>query len=178
MQTDKAFLEFNGKLMYEYPLSVLENLCDEIIISSSNERFREKAYICIPDLIENIGPIGGIYTGLSFAGSQKSLVLSCDIPLVSIELGKILIRKSENSRITVGINRAGLPEPLAGVYDKTLIKEIEELIRKGNYKTNYLLKGESVNLIDIEKEGFNSDRIYFNVNSLSDLTKLRQIYGS
>lgn len=177
MGEDKAFLEFKGKYLYTYPLEVLRKSCDEILVSSNNERFREEGHTIIKDIYQNTGPMGGIFSCLKKANTQKSVVLSCDLPMISYDFIRFLSEKSDNFLITIGQNKKALPEPLAGIYDQSIREKMERLLLSGNFRMSSLVKGPEIQIIDIEKAGFNSDRLYFNVNSPFDIQKLRDIYG-
>lgn len=176
MGEDKAFLRFRGKYLYTYPLGVLRHFCSEILISSSDERFREEDVELVGDVYKDKGPLGGVYSCLREAKSAKCIILSCDLPLVTKEFIGMLLKVADDSLITAGLNKNGLPEPLAGIYDRSLVHKMETHILSGNYKMSNLLDGEKVTLIDVEKRGFNSDRIFFNVNSPTDINSLNELY--
>jgi molybdopterin-guanine dinucleotide biosynthesis protein A len=176
MGEDKAFLKFRGKYLYTYPLAILRHFCSEILISSSDERFRKDGFEVVKDEYKDSGPLGGIYSCLQRAGSEKSIVLSCDLPLVTKEFIEMLLSESGNSLICLGKNKRDMPEPLAGIYDKSLLPVMKTQLLSGNYKMSNLLTGNRHSILDVEKRGFDSDRIFFNVNSPSDIEHLKELY--
>ncbi len=174
MGEDKAFLSWKGRKLYSYPMELLELFCSEILVSSSDERFLDDGYRIIPDMIQNIGPLGGIYSCLKKAKFDRSLVLSCDNPLISKEFIDILVLNSRDYMITAGKNRDHLPEPLSGIYNKNVLDVMNRQINTGDNKMSNLLKHKNVNIIDLVVYGLDPDTVYFNVNTLEDLKKLRK----
>ncbi|MGL4787227.1 MAG: molybdenum cofactor guanylyltransferase, partial [Cetobacterium sp.] len=75
---DKSFLEFKGKPFFEIIIEKLENFSEIIIISNSPEKYLKYNVKVIEDDIKNIGPLGGIFTGLKNALNDECLILSCD----------------------------------------------------------------------------------------------------
>jgi molybdopterin-guanine dinucleotide biosynthesis protein A len=64
MGKHKALVEYKGKKLIEWSISILKDLCDTIIISSNSKHLRNYGYEIIEDVHENIGPIGGLYAML------------------------------------------------------------------------------------------------------------------
>ncbi|MBE0652893.1 MAG: molybdenum cofactor guanylyltransferase [Bacteroidales bacterium] len=175
MGTDKAFLLYRHKQLFEYPLDILKAFCDEILISSSDPRFMATGYPVIPDAFPGKGPMAGLFTCLSRAKSSGSLVLSCDLPLMDPAFIYFLIDRSMKFPITIGTNRQGKPEPMAGIYEKEILPAMESLLIDGKNKLQGLLAKTRVQYIHPEKEGFDPDQIYLNINKPEDLTKLQNI---
>ncbi len=176
MGIDKAFIDFQERKLYEYPLDILRELCSQVIISSSDKRFKITGHDVVPDEIKDIGPIGGIYTCLQKIKDDKALVMSCDIPFISIDFMRLLSSESGNYDITIGINKNKQPEPLIGIYNKRILKKIEEQIYSKKYKISSLFENLNVKLIDPQAMGWDTDELFFNVNHSSDLIEGRKRY--
>ncbi|MDT8431693.1 MAG: molybdenum cofactor guanylyltransferase [Bacteroidales bacterium] len=86
MGRDKGMIRLGKFLMYQYPLKVLESLCDEILISTCNPMEIEKDYEQVCDNIPGIGPIGGVVTCLEKSSNDLNIIVSYDLPLVNREL--------------------------------------------------------------------------------------------
>jgi molybdopterin-guanine dinucleotide biosynthesis protein A len=83
---DKGKIKIGDRYLYRYALDTLEQVCDEILISTCNELYDWGNYTSVCDEIPGIGPMGGIFTCLKQSGSEINIVLSCDLPLVHKEL--------------------------------------------------------------------------------------------
>ena len=172
MGTDKAFLEFNKRKLFEYPLAILTSLCNEILISSADSRYEITGFPVIPDKYPGQGPMAGIYTCLSIAKYPKSLILSCDLPMMDEAFIKLIVDRSKDFSATMGRNRKGKPEPMAGVYKKSLAHALETSLKKGENKLQTLFEMVNTQYIDPSHEGFDPDLIYLNVNSPKDFQYL------
>lgn len=173
MGKDKAFLEYKHRKLYEYPLSILTGLCDEILISSNDPRFELTGYQVIPDIFPGQGPMAGIFTCLSSARYPRSLVLGCDLPLMDPRFIQLLVSRSEqNFPVTAGLNKENKPEPLAGIYDKSLLDLMKSLLEEEKNKLRILLEMIPVQYINPTNEGYDPEVIYFNINSPRDIQNL------
>ena len=66
MGTDKGFVIYKNKAFIQHIIEAINPLVDDIIIISNNpdyDVFRLKRF---DDIIENAGPLAGVYTGLHF----------------------------------------------------------------------------------------------------------------
>ena len=176
MGEDKAFLRYRGRCLYTYPLEILECFCSRILISSSSEKFKGEKYEIVEDIYKNAGPIGGILSCLKVSETPLNIVMSCDQPLVTREFIYQLLAESEGAQISVGTQK-GVIQPLPGVYAKSLIDKMNEMIVSDNYKMRHLIDKVSVKLLDSEEKGFDPARIYRNINSPVDFTELKKDYG-
>jgi molybdopterin-guanine dinucleotide biosynthesis protein A len=173
MGENKAFLRFAGKQLFRYPLGVLESLCDDIHISAPEGIFPPgMPYPVIPDSYTGKGPLAGIYSCLGEIRHEMAVVLSCDIPFISTELITMLLNSMGDSTVIAGKNADGFPEPLAGVYAKSLRPLIGELLLENRLKMSDFLEIAGAVLVDINKEGFDAKRLYYNVNTKHDLERL------
>jgi molybdopterin-guanine dinucleotide biosynthesis protein A len=94
MGHDKGMIRLGKFLMYQYPLKVLESLCDEILISTCKPLEIEEDYEQVCDKITGIGPIGGVVTCLEKSANELNIILSYDLPLVNRGLFTELLKYS------------------------------------------------------------------------------------
>lgn len=94
MGRDKGMIRIGKFLMYQYPLKVLESLCDEILISTCNPMKIEEDYEQVCDKIPGIGPIGGVVACLEKSSNDLNIILSYDLPLINRELFIELLKYS------------------------------------------------------------------------------------
>jgi molybdopterin-guanine dinucleotide biosynthesis protein A len=169
MGQDKAFLKFRGAFLYEFNLRILEKFSNDIIISSSNHRFDSLGYLRISDEVPTAGPMGGIYTCLKHIRYDKAIVLACDMPFVSPEIISSLIEVSTSAEVVVPLNFLNKPEPLTAIYSTGIIPVLSDMIQKGNYKMQELLK--KVNSKLMYPVGIN-ENTFRNINTESDFRDL------
>lgn len=140
MGCDKADLCWNGKSFLEIQVEKGRQLgIHEILISGY--RGVRCGLPVIPDRYERRGPLGGLETVLRKAKHQKCLVLSVDVPLVTVEILYGLLAKAMESKSKAVILQHGKKqEPLIGVYDAALADEMEKELQNGKGSMFALLK--------------------------------------
>ncbi len=118
MGTSKAFLEFRGKPFIWHCIEALKPLVNEIIVVSDDPRFDDFQVFRIPDTIKDVGPVGGLYSGLTYSKTQFNLVLSCDVPFIKTELLRQLIDAAEETIDVVQLASESTSHPLIALYQK------------------------------------------------------------
>ncbi len=174
MGEDKAFMIYDDKELYRYPLKILEYFCDEIIISSDNMSFNKTNYEVYPDEKPHLGPMGGLNTCLNKIQNNYAIVLSCDTPGIDIESINELVQLTDKQSIIVGFNADKKPEALVGIYNKNCILSINRLINSGNYRMSELLKLEDTYYHKFSYPEAKLRKIFFNINTKEDYKKLMQ----
>ena len=92
MGTNKALLTIDGKTVIERIVNQLEQIVDEIIVVTNP--FHDYEFLQLPmveDKWKGMGPLAGIEAGLNASTTERNLIVACDMPFISIELGKYLL---------------------------------------------------------------------------------------
>lgn len=179
MGSEKGSLRIGSSLLYQFPLSVLEGLCNEILVSSCDGSALPVKHQLVCDEVKGIGPLGGIYSCLKRSSSELNLVLSYDMPLVNESLFRLLISELGDYDIVLpGISKER-PEPLCGVYRKGTASIMEEMISKKDFAVNHLLSRCHSKVVPIsgEMECWRPD-LFLNINSQEDLKRIPTDFGS
>ncbi len=121
MGTDKGLLDLNGKPFIKHICEALEPIVgNNILIVSGNSDYDAFGFARIEDIIENKGPVGGLYSALNTSKTKINLVLSVDVPLVSTDLLQWLLENHDETYMVtqtiVNINK----NPLIGIYDRSM----------------------------------------------------------
>lgn len=130
MRADKANLPIPGGTLIRMVLLQVEGMFDEVLISVSRRQAVD-APGCrtVEDAAPGQGPLAGILAGLKAAKNEVCVVLACDIPDIDVDFLKRLIAKAQRFDIVVPVSCGGLFEPLFAVYRRSVIPEIEALVR-------------------------------------------------
>ena len=83
MGSDKGLVKIAGKEMIRRCIENLKPLQKEIIIITDSAQYEKFGCPLIADKIKNNGPAQGIVTALEHSQTEKNLIVSCDMPLVS-----------------------------------------------------------------------------------------------
>jgi len=169
MGQDKGPMKLGGHMMYRYALAALEKTCSEILISSDRDLPGSENYIRVSDAWQNCGPLGGIHSCLKQSKTELNLVLAYDMPLVSAALLNYLLDHSRDAEMILPI-KENKPEPLCGVYKKSLAPLLEEQLEKGEYAVHRLFEKVQGSLLVIEAGmPFFKEDLFLNLNRPEDL---------
>lgn len=179
MGKDKGLVKIGNRFLYQYPLKVLEALCDEILISTCKDLTIPETHTTVCDEIDGVGPIGGIYTCLKRSSNDLAIVLSYDLPLINTGLLTFLLRECEAYDIVLPALQENRPEPLCGIYRKNVANILGDMIEKRRYAVHGALPFVRNRIILIEKQmPFFRPDIFLNINEESDLDRLPPGFGN
>jgi len=179
MGSEKGKLRIGSSLLYQFPLGVLEDLCDEILVSSCDGSALQVEHQLVCDEVKGIGPLGGIYSCLKQSSHELNLVLSYDMPLVNESLFRLLINELGDCDIALPGISEKRPEPLCGIYRKRTASIMEEMISKKDFAVNHLLTRCNSKVVPISEkmECWRPD-LFLNINSKEDLKRIPADFGS
>lgn len=171
MGKDKPLLPFKGKPLIEYSIRCLKPVCNEIIISTNNNRLSHIGYKTIADDIKLIGPIGGLLSGLKASCFHWNCVISCDTPNIPSSLFTHLQGFiSHDISAIIPTHGNGRFEPLVGLYSKNMIADIERMVNEHKLKMIDLLQTVNTEFVAVNSAlPFYHSDIFYNCNRPSDL---------
>jgi len=176
---DKGFLELGGKKLIEIAVSNLSKVCSRILISSNSEAYGHFGIEVVPDLITEIGPMGGLYSSLKRSRTDLNLVLSVDLPFVNKGLLLFLIEQARNVQAAVPWSGGEHYEPLCACYNISILPVIEDFIERKNYKLPDLFKVIELKPLIIDDQlSFFHPAIFHNINTFSDFESAENMMNS
>jgi molybdopterin-guanine dinucleotide biosynthesis protein A len=169
MQSEKGLVLFQKKPFIEHIIQAILPITDKIMLITATKEYDYLPYKKIPDIISDKGPLGGIYTALSYTETEFNLILSCDIPLISTELLTELISKhNDEAEVTIFASESKL-HPLIGIYSKKIKDVVKSAIDNDDLKVMNLIANIPHQIITIdESENFHLT----NINSVDELNDL------
>ena len=172
MGDNKAFIDFHGQTLLDRALAVLRAACGKTTIVGDPAIFGEHGPV-VPDLFPGCGPLGGIHAALAHSSFDLNILLAVDMPFVSAELLRFLLREAENDAssalVTVPRTGRGL-QPLCAVYRRGFAAVAELALKAGNYKIDSAFEAIPIKVIterELATAGF-SEKDFFNVNTPDD----------
>lgn len=170
MGTDKGFLMLNNKSFMQHSIDALTPLVSEIIIVSNHNNYDAFGLKRVEDIIEDAGPLAGIYSGLIASKTKYNLVLSCDIPLINSDVLARLISGIDNTSEVIQIESNGRKMPLIALYKKSCETVFKKLLSQGERKLQFAVNQCNVKSISIDA----SENIFTtNVNTKDELKQLK-----
>jgi molybdopterin-guanine dinucleotide biosynthesis protein A len=173
---DKSQVKLNNKLLIDYILSEIIDQFNEILIISNNQiKFKNSVKITkIKDIIEGLGPLGGILTAMKWIKNNKKdykwiSTFPSDTPFftknelkifyekIDIKKNKLFFIKNKNTRHNI-----------FGLWSIDLLDKLESDLQKGERKVELWADSVDVKIINID---YKEKDPFFNINTKEDLEK-------
>jgi molybdopterin-guanine dinucleotide biosynthesis protein A len=141
MGRDKGLLPIEGSVLVERTAERVRAAAGSVTLIGAPERYASLGLAVAPDLIEDCGPIGGLYTALKMTSADWNLLVACDMPGITAGfLGELLAAARERgSTCLVPQTESGL-HPLCAVYHRRAGGAVESAIERKRFKMHDLLK--------------------------------------
>ncbi|MCB0711417.1 MAG: molybdenum cofactor guanylyltransferase [Ignavibacteriae bacterium] len=142
MGQDKALLQWNGESLLERTVRTAKSTGEPVLVVGRSEPegwpFAEVQFAT--DAYPRIGPLGGLETALTLSGSDICLI-SCDLPLLSVEALRWLISHAPHDTDTHGLicKNQGRLEPLFSLYSSACLPLIGRQRQDQDYALRNLL---------------------------------------
>ena len=162
MGTNKAFLPFGEYTLMEYQVRRFRPNFEKIYLSvpKMTDFWMQLAArlncTAIPDCVEKIGPLGGLYSCLSAVTEELLFFTPVDAPFTSTNAAITICQTLEQAIETNPSKYACVlkhptrgMQPLSAAYAKTCLPVIEHMIQAENYRLRQLLTPEHTVISDI-----------------------------
>ena len=162
MGTNKAFLPFGKYTLMEYQVRRFRPYFEKIYLSvpKMTDSWMQLAArlncTAIPDCVEKIGPLGGLYSCLSAVTEELLFFTPVDAPFTSTNAALTICQTLEQAIETNPSKYACVlkhptrgMQPLSAAYAKTCLPVIEHMIQAENYRLRQLLTPEHTVISDI-----------------------------
>jgi molybdopterin-guanine dinucleotide biosynthesis protein A len=192
MGENKSFLKIGGQTVIEHVCQMMKSIFGKvIIITNEPELYQNLGVEIFTDIYKNVGPIAGIHSGLFHSTTERNFIISCDIPLMNADMIKSIVEYPADNEIVVPF-ADGFLQQLCGVYCRSLVPLIDEIIRAEKFeetRDNIQVKRKCkvhqlVNFVDstiirdiVKLIGY-TETAFLNMNSPEDYEKIRKIIAS
>ena len=131
MGRNKALLELAGDSVLDHVIRAALAVASSVrLVGNEPDTYRRYALEMVPDRWLDSGALGGIGTALSASRSERTLVLACDIPLVTPSLLRFLVANVSNHDVVVPETTNEGLHPLTAVYSSRCLPFIETCVRE------------------------------------------------
>lgn len=174
---DKAFLQIDGVPLIERVVEKMKKVFTRVILVTNQKR--EFEYLELPmveDLIKGLGPIGGIYTGLSSISEQAGFFVACDMPLLHKGLIRYMVEVIDNHAAAVPSVGKWI-EPLYALYAQSCLGPIKGLIDEKCYQVRLLYNLVPVRYVreDEIKRFCSPDEAFLNINTPEEFARIESL---
>ena len=129
--------------------TMLNRLCDEMsffrnryISVRDGQHIDRPDYIPVPDLYKDRGPMGGIFSLLSFCKTDALLVLACDMTGYNRINALRMLDAYSGEDILLPQSVRG-PEPLAAIYSKNILPELAKKLEINDHRLRALIETDA-----------------------------------
>lgn len=183
MGRDKSLLRLGGEAaptLLERSVALLGPLCEQVWVSCrAGQTYAGQC--CVPDILSASGPICGVHAALvraREAGIPAVLALSCDMPLMHVDMLRRLIAafaaSPRQSLMTAFMAPNGWTESLAAIYRVEAVSFLEAAVAQGRFK---MREAVPLELQCFEHYRTEDARAFFNVNTPQDLQQAAALSG-
>jgi molybdopterin-guanine dinucleotide biosynthesis protein A len=130
---------------------VLQEIFNEIVVVTHPAHpFRTRPGMKVTtDLVADLGPLGGLFTGLRAASGAGVVLVACDMPFLESEAIRELLADFDyrryDGRIPVG--PSGL-EPLHALYSQRILAKVETAVVDRDLSLQRLIAGSAFQKVD------------------------------
>lgn len=155
MGRDKALLPQPGsehETFVEHLTGTLKPLCSEVVLVV-RDALQASCYSdladarIVTDRAPGVGPLMGLYSGLSAIQSSRALVTAVDMPFVQRDMLAFLLARASDEVVLVPLVD-NVPQVLLAVYPRTVLPMLEELLHAGRRDLRALLEVAPVYYIE------------------------------
>jgi molybdopterin-guanine dinucleotide biosynthesis protein A len=130
---DKRALRLWGKYgptLLEHTVSLLASRCAEVLVVLNDpESWFHLPARLVPDAFGQVGPLGGLASGLAAATCPHALVLAADMPFLNPSLLDYLLAHPRDGWDVLAPRSAGGFEPLHSIYATTCLPMLTAQLR-------------------------------------------------
>ena len=191
MGADKAFLVLDGQRLIERVLRVLQQVCGEIIIVSSDTGPYEALGVrAVSDSLRGFGAIAGLHAGLQAMGTDLGVAVAVDMPFLSSPLLRAMVDAAADWDAVIPALASGTApadpargrakdvgiHPLHAVYRRTCLPAIRAAIDRDDRRLSAFIP-----VVRVRYLGADEIRLYdpdlrslVNVNTPEELRRLER----
>lgn len=162
---DKFLHSLCGTRILDHVINRLSPQVDSLVLNTNHENLDTSLEV-VPDLIKDVGPLGGLYTALKLAkkrGFSKVITAPADTPFIPDDFVSRLYAHSEKPVVVAKSH--GQIHPVLALWDISLLGDVENALKKGERKMLTWIEKYSppqVNWTDAADP-------FFNINTPEDL---------
>lgn len=197
---DKVLLPWRGQTLLLHAVTRLQQVCRIVYVCGNRPDLCEhlpQSVSTVPDARKGTGPLGGIVSALEISSNPWNLLLAVDLPLVPVGLLSRLTEfaidnhASETQTKCVIPTVGERPQPLCGLYHKSLAQPMHRALEEGKYKVldavqyaGWLTNTSEPVVHYVEMETFSSDQVprssvicdwFLNINTTDDLRRAKDL---
>lgn len=175
MGFDKKNLIINNKRLLEILTIKLRTIFKEVILITNKSNNLDIFDNVSSDMIQSLGPLSGIYTGLKLAKSRYVYFIACDMPVLDESYINYMVDQLNNNvDAQVCITRYDKwIEPFNSFYSKDIADKIKDYLDTNRRSIYNFVKDLNTLYIDEDvARSFSEDfKMFYNLNTKEDINE-------
>jgi len=147
---NKAGLRIGDERVVDRQLRLLRQVADPVFVvvamAADRTGFDDLGVEVVADVVADAGPLGGIYTALTASPCERTIVVACDLPFLSLPLLERLAAPTDADLIIPRSERGY--EPLCAAWSKSCVGAVLRRIQSGNLKTALVVEEVRVEVLE------------------------------
>jgi molybdopterin-guanine dinucleotide biosynthesis protein A len=173
MGMDKALLPFGGGLLVDHLAKQVAGAAGSVCLVGHPERYLKLGYPAIPDVLSEIGPLGGIVTALSAGKAEWNLVVACDMPAVPDgALDQILAAARSSSADSVIPCINGRLQPVCAAYRNSALAGLSRAVQDGARALH-----RAIEYIQVQRLEFEHENWFQSLNTREEWSEFRETHA-
>jgi molybdopterin-guanine dinucleotide biosynthesis protein A len=147
-----------------------------VLVTGRPDAYRRFGLPMLPDRWPDAGALGGIGTALTHAGTERALVVACDLPFLTSALLAFLAGLDPAADVTLCETEAEGIHPLCAVYSRRCLPHIERRVAEGRLKVAGFFDAVTVRAVgetEMRAHGFTPD-LLANLNTPEEYERARR----
>ena len=185
MGQNKALMRLGDELLIAHVIRQMRSVTDELLlITNEPDLYTSLNLPMYSDILPDMGTLGGIYTGLTYAGNSTVICVGCDMPLLRPNLLSHLTTLLDNYDavvpcVEVKSRSARIFQTLSAVYAKRCLPVIGDMLASGELRVHALYDRIDTRIVEppewrlLDPGGLS----FFNINTPEDFEIANRYIG-
>jgi molybdopterin-guanine dinucleotide biosynthesis protein A len=168
---NKGTLSLGNAAIVDRQLEALRAVASTVfVVGPDSSAWSARGLTVVPDEVPGMGALGGIYTAILHSPCDRTLVVACDMPFLSVE---VLARMAaiEDADLVIPTSARG-HEPLCAIYTRACLPDIRARIARGALQARTLPQGVRIAELGPDMLGMD-ERLFVNVNTPHDYERAK-----
>ena len=185
MGQNKALMPLGDEPLIAHVIRQMESVTDELLlITNEPELYTALKLPIYSDILPNMGALGGIHTGLTYAANSTVICVGCDMPLLQPNLLSHLTTLLDNYDavvpcVEVEDRSVSVLQTLAAIYTKRCLPIIDGMLADSELRVHALYDRIDTRIVQPEEwRRFDPRGLsFFNINTPEDFEIANRYIG-
>ena len=185
MGQNKALMRLGDEPLIVHVIHQIESVTDELLlITNEPDLYTDLGLKMYADILPDMGALGGLHAGLTYAANSTVICVGCDMPLLQPNLLSYLTTLLGDYDAVVPCvqaadRSANVFQTLSAVYSKRCLPPIDAMLAASELRVHALYNRIDVRIVEPhEWQAFDPRGLsFFNINTPEDFEKANKYIG-